>query len=45
MDDAFGPCTVYEDGTITMEGQEITRSEIFEAYDVADVVAPTGPSL
>lgn len=45
MDDAFGPCTVYEDGTITMEGRDFSRSEIFESYNVADVALSTGPAL
>jgi hypothetical protein len=45
MDDAFGPCTVYEDGTITLEGKDITRAEIFEAYNVEDVAPSVAPSI
>lgn len=44
MDDAFGPCTVYEDGTITLEGGDITRAQIFEAYNVSDVLT-AGPVI
>lgn len=44
MDDAFGPCTVYEDGTITLEGGDITRAQIFEAYNVVDVMV-AGPAI
>lgn len=33
-------CTVAEDGTLTYEGDTLTRADIFEAYGMADPAAP-----